>query len=83
MKSDAAELKSCPFCGYYPTTEIRVTQMGGGEDHIDFSVICGECGISKTVRLKIRGTATFIDAEKAMADVIKAWNTRGGEEGAE
>lgn len=75
------ELKSCPFCDYYPTTEIKVTKMGGDEDQIDFSIVCRECGVSKTVRLKLGKSAVFMDAEKAMGEVIKAWNTRGGEDG--
>lgn len=69
------ELKRCPFCGSIPGTEVRVTQMGGGTDHVDFSIVC-ECGIYKTVRLKIARTAVFLDVEKAMQDVQNAWNQR-------
>ena len=71
-----SELKRCPFCGALPTTEVRVTQMGGGTDHVDFSVVCIECGTFKTVRLKIVKSAIFLDVEKAMDDAIKAWNQR-------
>ena len=77
------ELKPCPFCGYYPTTEVRVTQMGGGTDSVDFSVICRECGTYKTYRLKIAKTAVYMDIEKAMEQAINAWNRRaalGGDE---
>lgn len=73
-------LKICPFCGHLPTTEVKVTQMGGGEDHVDFTVVCEKCGIHKTVRLKLRPTAVFMDVEKAMEEVVKAWNTRSGED---
>lgn len=68
--------KKCPFCGSVPTTEVRVTQMGGGEDHIDFSIVCEECGTSKTSRLKIKKTCKFFDIKFAMGDVLEAWNRR-------
>ena len=71
-----AELKRCPFCGALPVTEVRVTQMGGGTDHVDFSVTCSECGTAKTVRLKIAKAACFMDVDKAMEEVIEAWNRR-------
>lgn len=69
------ELKRCPFCGGLPTTEVRVTQMGG-TDHADFSVVCVDCGTFKTVRLKIAKKAVFMDVEKAMSQVIEVWNKR-------
>ena len=69
-------MKPCPFCGYYPTTEVRVTQMGGDTDNIDFSVVCRECGTYKTSRLKIAKTAVYMDVEKAMQQAINAWNRR-------
>lgn len=71
-----SDLKPCPFCGQIPTTEVRVTQMGGGEDHIDFTVVCGNCGTYKTSRLKLIKTGVFMDAEKAMQEAICAWNRR-------
>lgn len=74
MTSD--ELKRCPFCGELPRTEVRVTQMGGTEDHVDFSIHCTNCGISKTVRIKIFEYANFVDVDKAIYEVIKAWNRR-------
>ena len=74
------ELKRCPFCGTSPRTEVRVAKMGGGEDQIDFSIYCTNCGIDKTVRLKIAAYANFIDVNKAQAEVIKAWNQRIEEE---
>ena len=70
------ELKSCPFCGANPRTEVEVTKMGGGEDRVDFSVHCTNCGISKTVRLKINGFVHFFDVEKAQEQVINVWNQR-------
>jgi len=73
------ELKRCPFCGELPRTEVRVTKMGGTEDQVDFSIHCINCGVSKTVRLKIVAYANFIDVDKALAEVIKAWNQRIGE----
>ena len=71
-----SELKRCPFCGSLPTTEVRVTQMGGDTDNVDFSVVCSTCGTFKTVRLKIKKKAVFIDVENAMLQAIEAWNKR-------
>ena len=70
------ELKRCPFCGEIPRTEVEVTKMGGGEDHVDFSVHCTNCGTEKTVRLKIATYADFLDVEKVEEQVIQAWNQR-------
>lgn len=74
------ELKRCPFCGELPRTEVRVTKMCGTESRVDFSIHCTNCGVSKTVRLKIVGYANFIDVDKAKSDVIAAWNQRAEEE---
>lgn len=71
-----SELKRCPFCGEMPRTEMSVTKMGGSEDHVDFSIHCTNCGVEKTVRLKIVAFATFFDVEKALDQVIQAWNQR-------
>lgn len=68
--------KKCPFCGAVPTTEVRVNQKGGGEDHIDFSIVCKECGTRKTSRLKIKNTCEFFDVNFSMGDVLEAWNRR-------
>lgn len=70
------ELKRCPFCGESPRTEVSVTKMGGGEDHVDFTIHCTNCGTEKTVRLKIVAFANFFDVEKAQEQVIQAWNKR-------
>ena len=70
------ELKKCPFCGQDPRTEVRVTQAGGDFDIITFSVVCGECGTYKTVRLKIAKYATFSEVEKTIEQVMEIWNRR-------
>lgn len=70
------ELKRCPFCGEIPRTEVRVTQMGCGEDHVDFTIHCTNCGTEKTVRLKIKGFVSFFDVEKAMEQATQIWNQR-------
>lgn len=70
------ELKPCPFCGSLAVTEVRVTQMGGGTDIIDFSIVCSDCGTSKTVRLRVKGTCLFCDVNKAIHEVGEAWNKR-------
>lgn len=75
-----SELKRCPFCGELPTTEVRVTQMGGDTDNIDFSVVCVNCGTFKTVRLKIAKKAVFMDVEKAMSQTVETWNRRAERE---
>lgn len=59
------KLKPCPFCGKLPRTEMSVTKMGGGEDHVNFTIHCINCGTEKTVRLKIVVFANFLDVEKA------------------
>lgn len=74
-----SELKRCPFCGGLPITEVRVTQMSSDTDNVDFSVVCVDCGTSKTVRLKIAKKAVFMDVEKAMSQAIEAWNKRAVE----
>ena len=73
------ELKRCPFCGGLPTTEVRVTRMSGDADHVDFSVVCVDCGTFKTVRLKIAKKAVFMDVEKAISQTIETWNKRAEE----
>ena len=70
------ELKRCPFCGGLPITEVKVTQMGGNTDYVDFSIVCVDCGTFKTVRLKITKKAVFMDVEKAMSQTVEAWNKR-------
>lgn len=69
-------LLRCPFCGSLPTTEVKVTQMGGGEDHVDFCVVCKECGVNKCVRLKIKNATNFLTVEQAMEKVKNVWNHR-------
>ena len=70
------ELKPCPFCGAIATSEVRVAQMGGDTDNVDFSIVCSSCGTYKTVRLKIAKTCVFLTVEKAMIGAIEAWNSR-------
>jgi len=70
------DLKTCPFCGGEAATAVQVTQMGGGADYIDFSVVCVNCKIEKMTRVKIEGSAQFSVIEKAMQRVTEMWNTR-------
>lgn len=74
-----SDLKPCPFCGAIATSEVRVTQMSGDTDKVDFSIVCSSCGTYKTVRLKIVNTCVFLDVEKAMIEAIEAWNKRAEE----
>jgi Lar family restriction alleviation protein len=69
-------LKTCPFCGGEAATVVRVTQMGGNSDYIDFSVVCVNCKTEKMARLRIEGIASFSDVEKAMQRVTEMWNQR-------
>lgn len=78
--NEMVEIKRCPFCGANPRTDVRVTQMGGDTDNIDFSVVCGECGTSKTYRLKIAKEANFLDVDIAIEKVLNAWNQRAKRE---
>lgn len=70
------KLELCPFCGENPVTSVKVTQMGYGEDSVDFKVVCEKCGTEKVVRLKIRRKCDFALVEQAMNQVISAWNHR-------
>ena len=70
------ELKTCPFCGGEAATVVRVTQMGGNSDYIDFSVVCVNCKTEKMARLRLEGFASFADVEKVMHRVTEMWNTR-------
>ena len=70
------DLLRCPFCGSLPKNEVRVTRLGAGEHYIDFAVVCGECGVNKCTRLKIRNTTDFLTVEQAMEKAHDAWNHR-------
>ena len=70
------EMKYCPFCGAIPTTEVRITQMGGETDNIDFSIVCENCGTYKTYRLRLKKKGCFLDVLKAMEEAVKMWNKR-------
>ena len=77
-----AVLKRCPFCGQLPETEVLVTQKTSSlDDIILFSVVCGKCGTTKGVSLKIKAKpATFPEVERAMEEATRAWNTRWDDE---
>ena len=70
------DLKQCPFCGGIPQAKVEIASMGGGSDRIDFSIVCSECGTSKTTILYVRNNNSFSDVEKAMMQASKLWNTR-------
>ena len=71
-----SKLKRCPFCGGAPKTEVEMMMYGGGESQADFSIRCNECGIAKTVRLKIKGSCEFNDIFNTMEKVEEIWNRR-------
>jgi transcriptional regulator NrdR family protein len=72
------DLKRCPFCDGNPKTEVRITRMASDGNALDFAIVCGECGVHKTVRVRLNfaNTADFWDVEKAMDEVALAWNRR-------
>lgn len=70
------DLMSCPFCGSTPVTKIRVTQMGGTADIIDFSIACEKCGTDKTTRLRISKTCPFDEVYSTIDNVVDKWNRR-------
>ena len=79
------DLKKCPFCGEIPETKVLVTQSGGGEDHITFTVYCPMCGVYKSktsYRVDnggIKGVAsirTFDDVAETIKLVTECWNRR-------
>ena len=76
------ELKPCPFCAKKVKTIVKAEKLRMGENYIDFTIVCLGCGITKTVRVNygISG-ASFLDVEKAMNEVVLAWNRRAGEDG--
>jgi C4-type Zn-finger protein len=69
-------LKRCPFCNGNPKTEVRITRMASDGNALDFSVVCSECGVHKKVRLNFANTAYFLDVDKAIDEVVLAWNRR-------
>lgn len=71
-----SELKSCPFCDGNPKTEVKIARMVSDKNALDFTIACSECGVYKTVRLNFANTACFLDVEKAMDEVVLAWNRR-------
>lgn len=70
------DLKRCPFCNGIPKAEVRIACMASDKNELNFSVVCGECGVNKTVRLKFANTADLLDVEKAIDEVMLAWNSR-------
>lgn len=88
QNQDYPKLLSCPFCGGIPETKVRVTQSGGDEDHITFTVYCPVCGTykSKTSYRTENGynagnkgvcsVRTFEDVVETMDEVKEIWNRR-------
>ena len=85
---DDYKLKRCPFCGGIPETKVLVTQSGGGEDHITFTVYCPVCGVYKSktsyrtengynaVNKGVCSVRTFEDVVETMDLVTGCWNRR-------
>lgn len=87
MPNEGMRLKPCPFCGGIPETKVIVTQSGGGEDHITFTVYCPVCGVYKSKTsyrtengYKSAGSVrTFEDVIETMDLVTGCWNQRAKE----
>lgn len=69
------ELKSCPFCGGLPITEVHYWKCGAGELELVASVICTKCDTSKSVRFGANNKS-FADFENAFAKAKNLWNSR-------
>ena len=68
------EIKTCPFCGETPTTNVRYWSCGGDELRLTAEVKC-KCGISKGY--SFQGNAVTFDTYiQAFQDAISAWNER-------
>jgi Lar family restriction alleviation protein len=70
------ELKPCPFCGNIPKAKVEIVSMGGDSDCIHFSIVCEECGISRTIALYTKVANKFTDVEEAMEMAKEVWNRR-------
>ncbi len=76
------KFKKCPFCGGIPETKVYVTQCGGNEDHIRFTIYCPVCGICKsktsyrTDNNGINSIRTFEDVVETMNELTEFWNRR-------
>lgn len=68
------DLKSCPFCGETPVTEIGLARYGRLGDCITIKIVCAECNVTKSVY--IREGTDFDTLRSAMDKIIEKWNTR-------
>lgn len=70
-KSNAPELKPCPFCG----TEVKLLKkpLYGYHGRFDFSVKCPHCGCTVDY---IDSDTIYRSEEEAIANVVKSWNGR-------
>lgn len=73
---DELKLKRCPFCGNMPKAKVEIVSMGGDSDCIHFSIVCEECGISRTTALYTKVANKFTDVEEAMELAREIWNRR-------
>lgn len=68
------ELKSCPFCGKQPMTNVYYWKCGGDELELFAEVVC-TCGVSK--REPFEGNnRNFEYYAKAFETAIDKWNRR-------
>lgn len=69
--------KTCPFCGTFPTEEVKYLDFCG-VGRLDLSIVCPKCKIKKTKSVKIGDSTTFLDIKRAMDHVIADWDQREG-----
>lgn len=68
------KLKPCPFCGGEAKTRVSTIRQSFGSDYTEFRIYCPKCHIEK--HWVVDRDGTFEDAETAMCNAVKDWNTR-------
>ena len=77
------ELKPCPFCGSIPQCGVDFCESRGTEIKLAATVECTGCGIRKRKIFKATVNFSYVpfsDYDNAFEEVIRAWNTRAGEQ---
>ncbi len=70
-KSNASELKPCPFCG--SDVKLKKWDIRGYTGCFNFGIKCSKCGC---VVDYVDSDTIYRSEEEAIANVVKAWNER-------